>query len=404
MKTKTIWVVVSVLVVLGLLVEGFYSKALIAAEKKPVKIGLIVYTTGVAKSFGDHCLRGLQLAIKQINDKGGILDGRMVEYKVYDEGYSPEVAIASVKRAIADGCKGIVGLYDATTAVPGMLVAKDAGIPLVVAGAGTPRITQEGYRGLLHVVAKPPPAPGNYMESTATWLEAKGYKRIIQLGPESQVTHNIDAAFKKCWDRPGSPIEFLGTLYFPYGAAEATLEVTKAVAKKPDMIYSTVWGNDLVLAVLDRVHELGYKGDHMIAYMCLLQSNVDETPKAAEGTYCSWQWIYDPTVPASVEYRKAYLKMHGVEPEAWGEMGYEGVMAMLMAMNKAGTDSDLKKIGDAMHDPDYWLTPRGEKLEVFPDGQFLIKSWAVTRVVDGKMVVVGQMPLVTTELGAKPAK
>ena len=120
MKAKKIIIGLALLTALTLAFSAPGQNAL--AAKDPVKLALISYRTGVAKDWGDSSLAGFQFAIKQLNAKGGILGGRKVVGKDFDEGYSVEVAVSNTKKALAWGAKGIVGYQDATTAVPGILV------------------------------------------------------------------------------------------------------------------------------------------------------------------------------------------------------------------------------------------------------------------------------------------
>ena len=53
-------------------------------------------------------------------------------------------------------------------------------------------------------------------------------------------------------------------VYFPYGTAEARVEVTKGVGNDPDLLYLGLWGNDVVVNAIQAARETGYEGDIMI--------------------------------------------------------------------------------------------------------------------------------------------
>ena len=118
-----------------------------AMEMEPVKIGMIAWLEGVAKDLGTLLFNGYDLAIKEVNDAGGILGGRQVVGLKADEGFTGDAVVASTKKLIADGVVGIVGGTDATTCVPMKDVAKEDLLPLVVTTCGSEKITTEGYPG-----------------------------------------------------------------------------------------------------------------------------------------------------------------------------------------------------------------------------------------------------------------
>jgi branched-chain amino acid transport system substrate-binding protein len=337
-------------------------------------------------------VKAVQFAAKQINDKGGILGGKMIETEVFDEGYSAETSVASAKKAIARGVKGIVGLQDVSTALPALTVVKDANIPIMIPTVGSQKVAEEGFYGSFHVWGPAPPDPAGKIPGIARWLEAQGYKRIIQVACDSGWCYNCDAEFRKVFSRPGSEVEYLGTIYFPYGAAQAEAEHTKAALQKPDFIYGCIWGHDVIVSSLSRLHELGYKGGRAVNVESLFPSDVKELGAAAEGVYVFERWRFDPSVPAAVEFRNAYMEVYGEEPESWVESAYEGAMALFLGMDKAGTDSDTKKIADAIHKLD-WMTPRGEKLEIKPNGDWILRNYLVTQVKNGELVVVDRIRL-----------
>ena len=62
-----------------------------AEAQPPIRIGASAVQTGAYATTGQNVLRGYQLCVKHVNDKGGVL-GRKLELMVYDDGSDPATA------------------------------------------------------------------------------------------------------------------------------------------------------------------------------------------------------------------------------------------------------------------------------------------------------------------------
>jgi len=78
------------------------SVAFAAAEGEPYYIGMYLSQTGSSASVGDNQLKAAQLAVKEINEAGGVLGGRPIELIVYDDATSPETAVKVVTRLVEE--------------------------------------------------------------------------------------------------------------------------------------------------------------------------------------------------------------------------------------------------------------------------------------------------------------
>ena len=62
-----------------------WAVAPVAQAQPPIRIGASLSETGGLAASGQTQLRGYQLCVKHMNDKGGVL-GRKLELVVYDDG------------------------------------------------------------------------------------------------------------------------------------------------------------------------------------------------------------------------------------------------------------------------------------------------------------------------------
>ena len=81
------------------LVGLMWAGAPVAEAQKPIRIGASVAQTGAFAAQGQNTLRGYQLCVKHMNEKGGVL-GRKLELVLYDDGSDPATAVRFYEKLI----------------------------------------------------------------------------------------------------------------------------------------------------------------------------------------------------------------------------------------------------------------------------------------------------------------
>jgi len=81
----------------GLALANLAGRTAFAAD--PVKVGLVAALSGPSAKSGEGITRGLTIAIDEINAKGGVLGGRMLELVRRDDESNPAKAPSSCSAA-----------------------------------------------------------------------------------------------------------------------------------------------------------------------------------------------------------------------------------------------------------------------------------------------------------------
>ena len=364
------------------------------AAPEPIKLGTIWFNSGVAVGLGDIMRNGFDLAVKQQNEAGGVL-GRQVEVVDYDEGYSADESVTSARKAIADGVAGIAGGNDATTCVAMKDVAAEAGIPLVVTACGSELITAEGYEGVVHIRApvKQSQSDSNALSVLARWMIQQGYNRVQGVGVDSDWVRLTHDEFTRIFEEEApSDFEYTGMVYFPYGTAEARVEVTKGVGNDPDLLYLGLWGKDVVVNAVQAAREIGYEGDIMINEVVFTPPEVEALGDLAEGVYSSTGWILDESIAAAAAFSSAYEAEYGAAPDWWSELGYTAAQQLMAAIEVART-TDYAAVAPLMNDEHGFITPRGKPLRFNDKGLRLVDDWIIIQSQGGVLLPVDAVPL-----------
>jgi branched-chain amino acid transport system substrate-binding protein len=124
-------------VLMGIAICGEVS----AAEK--IKIGFAGPLSGELSSYGISALRGVELAVKDINSKGGIA-GRLVELLVEDDLCKPKDASIKAGKLVAKGAQIVVGHICSGATKAAVNIYHDAKIITVSPSATNPDLTRSG--------------------------------------------------------------------------------------------------------------------------------------------------------------------------------------------------------------------------------------------------------------------
>jgi branched-chain amino acid transport system substrate-binding protein len=104
------------------------------ARAQDIKIGLIAGMSGGGASYGASISQGFEMAMKEINDAGGI-KGRKLVIDVADDASDPAQSVLAMQRLVNDQVDIVVGGWGSSQVLANMEVAERAGLPYIVVGA-----------------------------------------------------------------------------------------------------------------------------------------------------------------------------------------------------------------------------------------------------------------------------
>jgi branched-chain amino acid transport system substrate-binding protein len=238
-------------------VISFGAPALVQAEAKPIKIGVVHSLSGPAGSFGRYYKEGAGMAAKEINAQGGIL-GRPIEYIFRDDRANPEAALREARSLFMQKevdflIGGVVS--SCTLAILPLSLERKKIFMIDIAGATDNTLKGHRYSFASQLSS---PAQGR---ATARYVAEKrpDLKKWYIMGPDYAYGHDI---YKWFWDelkRLNPSVEVVGEAWPKFGTSEFGPYVTTIMAAKPDAVFSSVWGGDFVnwlkAAVPRKFHE-----------------------------------------------------------------------------------------------------------------------------------------------------
>src|SRR6202021_3575705 len=125
-----------------------------AKAEDPVKIGVALSQTGnLADSAGPY-FKGLELWREQANARGG-LNGRQIEFVVYDDRSDPATAARLYERLITnDKVDFVISSLGSATAATGSAVAEKHKTLMINGGGAAEAIQQRGFKYVFQTAAR----------------------------------------------------------------------------------------------------------------------------------------------------------------------------------------------------------------------------------------------------------
>ncbi|MBF8173575.1 amino acid ABC transporter substrate-binding protein [Streptomyces olivaceus] len=143
-------------------------------DRSSIRLGALVPLTRPGwVEAGRHLLAGLDLAVREVNDAGGI-DGRPLELVVRDTAADPERAAAAVDELARLGVAAVVGEYHSVVARAAAARADALGVPFLCSSAVLDALTEEPTEW----VARLAPAQSHGWQIYADFLLRAGRRRI----------------------------------------------------------------------------------------------------------------------------------------------------------------------------------------------------------------------------------
>lgn len=321
---------------------------LAAGAADNIKIGFPMPLSGPAAVYGVPVTKGAELAVADINAKGGVL-GRKLELLSRDSKANADEAVRLARELIIkDNADFLSGTLTSAEAPAVSTIAKENKVVFVAPVAKTNRLTApENLHPYIFRLSSNTTIEGR----TAAALMAKwqDVKKVATIAPDYAYGRDAVGSFIEYLKKLRPDIEIVDQQWPKLGEADFTAFITAQMGKKPDAVECNVFGGDFV-TFAKQAAPLGYF--KMIQNRMVDGAEVG-TVDLAEALGADYPFgiisdAYDPVVwgedepPEHKEFIEKLKKaMNNQQGSGWAVMGYMGVVAIVEGIKKAGsTDSD----------------------------------------------------------------
>lgn len=342
--------ILSLLVMLSMLLTACGGQQKAAAE--PVLIGGALALTGINAPIDEPAMRGIQLAVDELNAKGGIL-GRQVEFVNLDSKSDPVTSSNVGVQLVERGADAIIPAADFDMGGPACREAQKAGIVCISTTASSPLFGSEALGDKVFTLSMWNTTMG---AATAEFAyKEKGWTKVwVVTDTFIDYTKSLSRYFIEQFNSLGGKVLFEDT--YTQGAQDFSAQLARiqASAETPDFIYVSSYMPDLG-TIIRTIREAGIN-------MPIVGGDTYDDPGLFEAVgpdygneiYFDTHGFLSPdSNPRVAEFMAAYKTKFNKDPEAvWIIPGYDVIYVLAKAMEKAGT-TDGAAVAKAMEDMEF---------------------------------------------------
>jgi branched-chain amino acid transport system substrate-binding protein len=332
-------------------VSHFASPFVISARAADViKIGVDNPLTGPLAALGKNELIGCQMAIDDINGKGGVL-GRAVALAVEDSTSGDTGTAVQKARKLIDGdnVDFLLGSSNSAQSLALAQVSNEKGVLQIVPGGHTDAITGASCHWNVFRVCNTTQMEANAV--VASLIKQYG-KKFYYLTTDYAFGHTLEAGMVKAAAPLGG--ERVGGDLIPLGNVDFSSHLIKAQATNPDVIVFLLPGDDMTNALKQAVQFGLEKKVHLAGAHQEVENLAGLPPEARLGAWVmEWYWN-QPGVPHLADFVEATKKRTGRVPTARTWFGYVSVWTCALAAAQANS---LKALDMAKALQDFHLPP-----------------------------------------------
>ena len=303
-----------------------------AGFAQTIKVGVLLPLTGSQAKFGEIEKRSYEMAVEEINAKGGVR-GMKIELRFEDDTGKPDVGRSAVEKLISrDKVPVLTGGYSSSVTLAATPVAQQFKVPFVISTGSADDITEKGYDYIFRVN---PPA-SEYPNAVKSFLQgvAKDVKTVALLYENSAFGQSSSKSFEK--DCADLGLKIVVKEGYQAGAIDFKPVLTKVKAANPDMIYMVSYVMDASL-LMRQSKELRINPKLFIGGGAgfTLPEFAKSAGAAAEGVYSATLWLETLPFPGAKEYFDKFRKKYGTETEYHGAEAYAAMQVVADALKRA---------------------------------------------------------------------
>jgi branched-chain amino acid transport system substrate-binding protein len=305
------------------------SGGAVAKKKSPITIGVLESLTGATAVYGENNVDGIRLAVKIINNGGGIL-GHKIDLDIEDDQSSPTEA-ESVMQSFAGNSSivAVIGPTSSANAFAADPTANSAKLPVLAPynnGNGVPQIGP-----YVHRITAPEAALDSAAANTAVKVDNIHSVALIYASEDPFATSGYQA-FLSAFQKDGVTVTSTQA-YDATTTVDFTPQLQQIVATHPDALAVAAYGAEGAV-IVEQARQAGFTGP-------IIGNGTFDTPaiyqaagSAANGLILAVQWSAGQAGQMNAKFVSEYTKEFKLAPTDTSALAYDGVLLIRNAFRK----------------------------------------------------------------------
>ena len=383
----------------GLLVSIFFLvvSSLMAAEKPPIKVGILVSYTGIAPLQAKGVSDGVELAFDEVGRKAG---GRGIQVFKEDTEFNPTVGLTKVRRLVEEHkVNFVVGPISSAVALAIYDFIIKQQVILIIPCAFTRELTSPDKANERIFRTTETTDQANY--PMGKWMiKNTPHRNVVVTGQDYKAGHDSVDAFKAGFEEAGGKI--IKEVYPKVGTMDFAPFLTTMDVKGADAVYAWYSGTDAVRFV-QQYQEFGLKkrlplfGGVTIIDDPYLASIGD----AAIGVIGLTHYPVNLDTRRNLTFIDAYKKRYNEHPSRYSEYGYTAAKMIVAGVEAVkGEIEDISRVAREIKRVSSQVDTPSGPLAFDQYNQRIVNGYVVkAEKKDGKLgnVVIDRIGKVTQE-------
>ncbi len=361
------------------LISALFGAQALAADKEPIRIGAVSSISGVFAQQGEEVLRGIEFAVEQANQNGGV-DGRQVIIKKADDESTPDAGRRAAEKLAREGHNLLIGPIASSIAMAvGQGLDRWDAMQVVVVSK-TDRITGDA--------CKPRMFRTNHSDAMDAamfdqWLGEVDEKRFAVIGADYVWGRDSAEHFERSAKAKDKEVAL--SLFPPLGTKDFAPYISQINADPSiDGVWVALVGRDLI-AFAKQAKDFGLTDKRILGHAYIMNFVVDATDNATEGVWGNSGYGADIDTPENKAFVDAWMAKYNRVPTDNEGQAYNGVQAIFEGVKLANSVAPAD-ISDALRGATFPSIYGGVTMRA-EDNQLLIPNYIsqVIKVDDGSL-------------------
>ena len=321
--------------VIGAASTGLLLPEIVRAQSGKVRVGFMLPYTGTYAQLGVAIENGFRMAI---NEQGGKLGGREIEYFKVDDESEPSKGIENANKLVQrDKVDVLVGTVHSGVQMGIQKVARDTGVLSLIPNAGVHAATRS--------LCAPNVFRTSFTNSQPTRALGKammdrGAKKAVWITWKYAAGDEAFEGFKESYTAAGGTI--IKELGLPFPQVEFQALLTEIAALKPDAVACFFAGGAAVKFIKDYA-AAGLKGKIPLYGSGFLTEGVLEAAgPAADGIITTMHYSDALPTERNRQFRLTYAKTFKAQPDVYAVQGYDTGLLLIQGANAVKGDLNNK--------------------------------------------------------------
>lgn len=296
------------------------------AHAAEVKLGLVLPMTGANAGEGKDMQNAIELAVKEINAKGGVL-GDKITTTTADDACDPQQGAIAASKLVSSNVTAVIGGYCSGAVLPTLKIYGDANVPFVIVAANSTKLVDANSGNTFMINST-----GDAQAETAVKLFEKHHWKSVAIVDEGDAySSDLSKLTADAFTKAGGKVVARETT--TAGEQDYSSLVTRIKDAKPDAVLWTAYYNGGAL-LTKQLRQAGYRGAIVLGDGNNSPDYLKIAGSAAQGAFL----LSPPAVdflPTSEAFKKAYVKANNQQPGAYAALSYDGTMLLADAIKRA---------------------------------------------------------------------